>query len=50
MKINDIRRILYTTAKILGDINAIQKGRIGQRIKRRIAGKVAGRILKRLFK
>lgn len=50
MKINDIRRILYTTAKILGDINAIQKGRIGLRIKRRIAGKVAGRILKRLFK
>lgn len=50
MKINDIRRILYTTAKILGDINAIQKGRIGRRIKRRIAGKVAGRILKRLFK
>lgn len=47
MSISKIRKLLYTLAKILGDINAIRRGRIKQRIKNRIVGKYAGR---RLFK
>lgn len=45
--INRIRRLLYTLAKFLGDLNAIRRGKIKQRIKNRIVGKYAA---KRLFK
>lgn len=45
MKINKIRSILYTVAKILGDFNAVQKGKLGERILRRILGKATGRFI-----
>lgn len=45
-----IRTLLYRIARLLGDFNAIQKGKIGQRIARRAAGRVTGRILGRLFR
>ncbi len=45
-----MRNILYFIAKILGDFNAVQKGKVGKRIVRRIAGKATGRGLGRLFK
>jgi len=45
MTINRLRTILYTAAKLLGDINAVLKGRIGRRIGRRLAGKISGRLL-----
>lgn len=35
---------------ILGDVNAVKKGRIARRIARRAAGKVTGRMLGKLFK
>lgn len=50
MSINKIRSILYGTAKILGDVNAIKKGKVGKRIARRVAGKGTGRFLGKLFK
>lgn len=50
MSINKTRGFLYTLAKILGDINAIQKGTMGKRLARRAAGKATGRALGRLFK
>ncbi|MBV6512533.1 MAG: hypothetical protein FMNOHCHN_02040 [Ignavibacteriaceae bacterium] len=50
MKINFIRSILYTIARILGDVNAAQKGKLPQRILRRAAGKAAGKILNKLPK
>jgi len=50
MSINSIRNILYKTAKILGDINAVQKGEIGERIVRRAAGKTSGQLLQKLFR
>ncbi len=49
MSINKIRNFLYTIARILGDINAVKKGKIGQRIARRGAGKITGRLLNKLF-
>ena len=48
--INATRSILYTIAKLLGDLNAIQKGRVGRRLGRRVAGKATGRFLGWLFK
>lgn len=41
--ISKTRGFLYWLAKILGDINAVQKGKVGKRIIRRGAGKVTVR-------
>ncbi|MEP0861587.1 MAG: hypothetical protein HRF52_09135 [Ignavibacterium sp.] len=50
MKINKLRSLLYFVAKIFGDVNAIQKGKIGQRIVRRIAGRASAKILQKIFR
>lgn len=44
------RDFLYWLARLLGDLNAISKGRVGPRLARRAAGKVLGRGLGRFFK
>ena len=45
-----IRSLLYFLARLLGDINAVQRGpaAVERRIKRRIAGRLASRLLRRL--
>ena len=45
-----LRSSLYKVARIMGDVNAVQKGKVGKRIARRGAGKVTGRGLGKLFK
>ena len=50
MSINKTRGFLYTLAKLLGDVNAVQKGKVGRRIGRRAAGKATGRAFKKFFK
>lgn len=50
MTINKTRNLLYKMSRILGDIEATRKGKIGQRIRRRIAGKIAGRALRKIKK
>lgn len=45
-----MRSFLYALARLLGDINAVQKGRVGRRVGRRIAGKYTARGLWRIFK
>jgi hypothetical protein len=45
-----MRSWLYTIAKLMGDWNAIRRGKVGTRIARRIAGKVTGRGLGHIFK
>ncbi len=50
MSINSVRSVLYLLARLLGDINAVQKGKIGTRIGRRLAGKLTGRLLGKLFR
>ena len=50
MSINKVRSVLYALAKLLGDVNAIQKGKIATRVGRRLAGKLTGRLLGRLFR
>lgn len=44
------RSFLYQLAKILGDAQAVRRGRIGRRIGRRAAGKLTGRALRKLFR
>ncbi|WP_186303772.1 hypothetical protein [Bacillus pumilus] len=50
MNTNKIRSFPYKTSKILGDVNAVQKGTIGKRIMRRAAGKASGKLMKKIFK
>jgi hypothetical protein len=50
MSLNAFRGFLYKLARLLGDVNAIEKGRIPRRIVRRMAGKVTGRFLGKLFR
>ncbi len=45
-----MRNFLYWLARLLGDVNAIQKGRVGRRIGRRVAGRITGKGLRKLFK
>lgn len=50
MSINRTRGLLYTLARILGDVQAVKKGRVGRRVGRRMAGKFTGRGMGRLFR
>lgn len=45
-----MRSFLYALAKLLGDLNAVQKGKVGQRVGRRVAGKATGRMFGKWFK
>ena len=47
--ISSARGLLYSLARILGDVNAVQKGTVGKRIARRVVGRATGRALWRLF-
>jgi len=49
MLLNETRSILYKTARILGDVQAVKRGKVGRRIGRRVAGKATGRLFMRLF-
>jgi hypothetical protein len=50
LSIGKIRTALYRTARLLGDVNAVRRGKIGKRIVRRLAGKFAGRLLGRFLR
>ena len=50
VNINSTRRTLYLIARLLGDVNAVQKGRVGRRVARRLTGRATGRALGRLFR
>ncbi|MGY4689376.1 hypothetical protein [Salibacterium sp. K-3] len=50
MNISKLRNALYKISRILGDINAVKRGKVGKRIGRRVAGKATGKGLKNLFK
>jgi len=45
-----MRSFLYWLARLLGDVNAVKRGKVGRRIGRRVAGKATGRLLGKLFK
>jgi len=45
-----MRAFLYWLAKLLGDLNALGKGRVGRRVGRRVAGKLTGKLFRNIFK
>ncbi len=45
MSLNKFRSLNYKLARMLGDVNAIQKGRLGKRIGRSIVGRLLGKLL-----
>lgn len=48
MSLSKTRSILYKTARLLGDVDAVKKGKAGKRAKNRVLGKLTGKILKKL--
>jgi hypothetical protein len=50
MSIGKTRGALYRLARILGDVQAVKKGRVGKRIGRRVVGRHVGRGMGRLFR
>lgn len=48
--ISQARGVMYSLAKLLGDVNAVKKGTVGKRLARRTAGKATGKLLGKLFK
>jgi len=50
MSINSTRGLLYKLSRLLGDVNAVQRGTVHKRIGRRYAGRVTGRGLGRIFR
>ncbi len=40
MTISKIRTVLYKTAQVLGDVQAVRRRRVGRRIARRVAGRL----------
>ncbi len=41
LSIGKTRGALYTLARLLGDVNAVQKGKVGKRVARRATGKAS---------
>lgn len=53
LTISKVRGSMYSTAKFLGDVQAISSGdpkKVAKRVGRRVAGKGTGRLLGKLFK
>jgi len=44
------RGLLYTLARLMGDVTAVKNGTVGKRVGRRIVGKITGRGIGRLFR
>ena len=45
-----MRSCLYWLAKLLRDVNAVQKGKVEKRIGRRVVGRVAGKGIGKMFR
>jgi hypothetical protein len=45
-----MRQFLYILARLLGDVIAVRKGRIGQRVANRVIGRAVGKATKRLWR
>jgi len=50
LTIGKIRRAAYKTGKVLGDVQAVKKGKVARRVKNRILGKMVGKALSGLWK
>ena len=46
----NLRSLLYTLGRLMGDYQAVKKGTVGKRIARRAAGRATRRGMRKLFK
>lgn len=45
-----MRSLFYGLARLLGDLTAIRKGRVGQRVFNRVVGRGLGRVGSRFYR
>ena len=45
-----LRSSLYKAARLMGDANAVKKGKVSKRVARRAAGKATGRTMRKVLK
>lgn len=45
-----LRSLLYKAARLLGDVQSVQRGTVGKRMGRRVTGRATGRLLRKLFR
>ena len=50
MTLSKLRGLLYKTARVLGDVQAVRRGRIIKRLHNRIVGRLSGKLLGRIWK
>lgn len=50
MSVAKTRGFLYRLARLLGDYQAVKRGRVGKRVARRVTGRMTGRALGKVFK
>jgi len=48
LTIGKIRRAAYKTGKVLGDVQAVKKGKVAKRVKNRVVGKLLGKAVGKL--
>ena len=48
LTIGKIRRAAYKTGKVLGDVNAVKRGKVAKRVKNRVVGKLLGKAVGKL--
>jgi hypothetical protein len=50
MSLSSFRSLLYKLARLLGDVSAVQHGRVAKRVERRVAGRFMGRIMGKIVR
>jgi len=50
MTISHLRRLLYKINRLLGDVNAVKRGRVRQRAEHKIIGRLAAEVLRNLWR
>lgn len=49
MSISKTRGLLYWLARLMGDVSAVQRGKVGRQAGRRLVGKATGKAFRKLF-
>jgi hypothetical protein len=50
VSIGKIRAVLYRAARFLGDVNAVKRHRVAERVERRFVGRFFGRLMGWIFR
>lgn len=50
MTVSKARSWLYCVARLLGDVQAVRRGRVEKRIYNRVVGRAVGRVTRRLWR